>query len=99
MKKFTLVSIIILIFFGIVFYQSPALQTRIYSLLPANVSNKIDNLSPQILKQKTKPLYKWKNKKGQWIIRDTPPESNIPYDTLQYNQNANVIPSSPQQKK
>jgi len=93
MKKILLVSFILLIIFGILLYQSPALRHKLNAMLPSGVSEQIQKLTPDKLLNKTKPLYKWKNKQGEWIVSDTAPTDGSKYETLQYNQDSNVIPS------
>ncbi|VAW92096.1 hypothetical protein MNBD_GAMMA23-895 [hydrothermal vent metagenome] len=93
MKKFALSLILFVIIFGILLYLSPALRHKINSALPQNISQKLQGIQPQILSDKTKPLFKWKNNKGEWLISDTPPSDGTKYETLQYNPNTNVIPS------
>ena len=93
MKKFLLLITFLLIVISAVIYQSPFLQNKIYSVLPSGWSQNIKGMLPEELIEQTKPLYKWKDKNGQFVISDTPPvDKKIPYETLQYNKNTNVIP-------
>lgn len=93
MKKILLICIAVIIIFGLILYQSPALQHKITSVLPESVNNQLEAISPDTVLNKTAALYKWKDKKGQWIVSDTPPSDGTPYETLRYNRNTNVIPS------
>lgn len=40
-------------------------------------------------------VYKWKDANGQWQISDRPPEAGINYETMQYREDENVVPSLP----
>lgn len=93
MKKTLLISAVLIIILGLIAYQSPALRHKISSVLPKSVSQQLDAIKPNTVLNKTAPLYKWKDKKGQWIVSDTPPGDNTPYETLRYNRNSNVVPS------
>lgn len=93
MKKFLLITIIILILFGAILYQSPVLRHKLGSILPESVNKQIEVLTPDKLLNKTKPLYKWKDEKGQWVVSDTPPADGTTYKKIQYDQDSNVIPS------
>ena len=93
MKKFLLIFFILIIVFGVLLYQSPALRHKLSSLLPTSVNDQIQKITPDKLLNKTKPLYKWKDKQGQWIVSDSPPTDGSKYETLQYDQDSNVIPS------
>ncbi|MGH8172353.1 MAG: DUF4124 domain-containing protein [Rhodanobacteraceae bacterium] len=39
------------------------------------------------------PLYKWRDAKGRLNVTDTPPVDR-PYETLQYDPDANVVPGT-----
>lgn len=93
MKKFLLISSLLTIVFAIVVYQSPALRHKISSILPKSINQQLDAMNPDTVLNKTAALYKWKDKKGQWIVSDTPPDDDTPYETLRYNRNSNVVPS------
>ena len=93
MKKFLFYSTIILIIFGVIVYQSPLLRNKLSAVLPASVNQQIEVLTPDKLLNKTKPLYKWKDKKGQWVVSDTPPTDGTAYEKMQYDRDSNVIPS------
>ncbi len=83
MKK--LIIILILIGSGYYVYQSPYLAR----FLSPQIKHAIDRVNPKL----SKTLYKWRDAKGQWQITDTPPTGGIPYETLNYHKDANVIPS------
>lgn len=93
MKKFLLISVLLSILFAIVVYQSPALRHKISTALPNNINQKLEAINPDTVLNKTPALYKWKDKQGQWIVSDTPPGDNTPYETLRYNRNTNVVPA------
>jgi len=93
MKKFALFTTLLVFISGTLVYLSPPLQHKIYFSLPKNIQQQLDRLGAEILSTKTKPLYKWKDNKGQWIVSDTPPKNGTNYETLQYNPDANVIPA------
>jgi len=93
MKKFLLISALLSVLFALVIYQSPALRHKISSALPRSINQQLDAINPDTVLNKTAALYKWKDKKGQWIVSDTPPSDNTPYETLRYNRNTNVVPS------
>ena len=42
---------------------------------------------------KTKPLYKWRNKQGQWQATDKPPPAGTPFEVKQYPIDYNIVPS------
>ena len=39
------------------------------------------------------PLYKWRDAQGRLQVTDTPP-ANRPYETVRYDPNANVVPTT-----
>jgi hypothetical protein len=39
------------------------------------------------------PLYKWRDAQGRLHVTDTPP-ADRPYETVRYDPNANVVPST-----
>ncbi len=93
MKKRVLSITLLLIIFGFILYQSPTLRNAVYSGLPQGIIQKIEHFYPKIFHDKTRPLYKWKNNNGQWIVSDTPPKKGIDYEILQYHPDTNVIPA------
>ncbi len=93
MKKIAILFTLLVIISGILLYLSPTLRHKINTALPQDISKKLDDIRPQILNDKTSPLYKWKNNKGEWIVSDMPPSDGTRYETLQYNPDTNVIPA------
>lgn len=93
MKKVAILLTLLIVILGILLYLSPVLRHKVKAALPQNISKKLDDIRPQILRNKTKPLYKWKNNKDEWIISDMPPSDGTRYETLQYNPDINVIPA------
>ncbi len=41
----------------------------------------------------SRTLYRWRDAEGQWQLSDTPPKADIPYETVQYHQDTNVVPA------
>ena len=84
MKKILLISLFILIGSGYYAYQRGLLD----NYLTPTVKQKLEQIDPRM----TTTLYKWRDKKGQWQVSDTPPPPGTEYETLNYNKNTNVIP-------
>ena len=82
MKKFLLIVLAVLIGGAAYVYLNPELrdQTR----------QEVDKLTGQ---DQSRTLYRWQDADGQWEITDSPPREGIPYETLRYDTEANVIPS------
>ncbi|MGD8576077.1 MAG: DUF4124 domain-containing protein [Thiohalophilus sp.] len=82
MKKLLLIVLAVLIGGALYVYLNPELrdQTR----------QELDKLSG---KDQGRTLYRWQDPDGQWQISDSPPQAGIPYETLRYDTEANVIPS------
>ena len=51
-----------------------------------------DKPMPGVSEPTSTALYKWQDKQGRWHVGDTPPE-NLPYETLKYRHDVNVLPS------
>ena len=51
--------------------------------------------TPIELPATTTEVYKWRDERGRWHITDDPPEENIPYETMKYRSDDNVLPLSP----
>jgi hypothetical protein len=41
----------------------------------------------------TKPLYMWRNQRGEWQATDEPPPQGTPFEAKQYPIDVNIIPS------
>ncbi len=93
MKKVAIVLTLLIVILGLLLYLSPVLRQQVNATLPPDVSKKLGDIQPQLFDNKTKPLYKWKNNKGEWIVSDKPPGDGTRYETLQYNPDSNVIPA------
>jgi hypothetical protein len=42
--------------------------------------------------------YKWRDSKGNWQLTDRPPPQGTPYETLEANSDANILPSLNREK-
>lgn len=83
MRKAILIILAVLIGVGLYIYLDPKLNRA--------VQQQIRTLSPD--SGKTTPLYKWRDQQGHWQITDQPPPAGVPFETLQYDSDTNVIPS------
>ena len=59
--------------------------------LSREIEQEVKQLIPA--QPKTTTVYKWQDKNGQWQITDQPPPAGISYETLQYQSDANIMPS------
>jgi hypothetical protein len=66
-----------------------------FYLNPGNAPSWLSGLFGQTPPQVT-TVYKWRDAKGNWQITDQPPTDGIPFDTLDYHRNENVVPLPPQ---
>lgn len=82
MKKLLLIVLAVLIGGAVYIYLNPELRHQ--------TQQEIDKLTGQ---DQTRTLYRWRDADGQWQITDFPPREGIPYETLRYDTEANVIPS------
>ncbi len=82
MKKALFIFLAILTGVALYIYLDPSLNRQ--------AGQQIDKLLDS---EQTRTLYRWQNAEGQWQISDTPPAAGIPYETVQYNRNTNVVPS------
>lgn len=83
MKKWISILLVIGLAFGIVYYKDPRVQSFFKQQLD-------QNLPEQITHSKA---YRWKDKRGQWTVSDTPPADGSPYEEIQYHRDTNVIPA------
>ncbi len=81
--------LIVLLLAGLFLYLNPEYKTRLMEL----ASDAGSTLSPA---GKTTRLYKWRDAEGTWQITDQPPPVDIDYETLDFHQDANVLPQPPQ---
>lgn len=82
MKKALFIFLAILTGVALYIYLDPSLNRQ--------AGQQIDKLLDS---EQTRTLYRWQNAEGQWQVSDTPPAAGIPYETVQYNRNTNVVPS------
>lgn len=82
MKKTLFIFLAILTGVALYIYLDPSLNRQ--------AGQQIDKLLDS---EQTRTLYRWQNAEGQWQVSDTPPAAGIPYETVQYNRNTNVVPS------
>ena len=59
--------------------------------LSREIKTEVNQLLPE--QQKSTTVYKWRDKQGNWQITDYPPPTGIKYETLEYRNNTNVMPS------
>lgn len=87
MKK--LIIIIAGILFGVAWYiwQDPQL------------SKKILHQTEDLVTPEATTIYKWQDENGNPVISNSPPPGNIPYETVQYHRDVNVIPSEEEKPK
>lgn len=65
--------------------------------LPAPVRAQIDRyLAPPTASATAphqRPLYRWRDATGQWVIADQPPTDGTPYETVVVDPRTNVLPA------
>ena len=83
MKKWLLILFISLVVAGYFAYQDPELR--------AYFQKHTDDVLPAAVTQMQ--AYRWQDKNGQWQLSDKPPANGIPYETVEYHKNTNVIPT------
>lgn len=44
-------------------------------------------------------LYKWRDADGSWQVTDRPPPGDVPYETLEYRHDVNILPLPPELQK
>lgn len=62
--------------------------------LPADWQETPDKQTAVVAPGATKPIYAWRDDEGRWNYTDVPP-ADRPYETRQYREDVNVVPSAP----
>ncbi len=83
MKKWLIILLVGLLVAGYFAYQDPELR--------AYFQKRTDEIMPAAITQMK--AYRWQNSQGQWQLSDTPPNEGIPYETVEYHKNTNIIPA------
>lgn len=83
MKKFLFILAAILTAVVWYIYHDPQLSRE--------VKKEVNQLLPA--QPQTTTVYKWRDKAGHWQITDHPPPAGISFETLQYQNDTNVMPS------
>jgi hypothetical protein len=83
MKKFLLILAAVLTGIGLYVYLDPHLSRQ----LENSVREALPGQSP------SSQVYKWRDRQGQWQITDRPPAEGVPYEVLEYDHDANLMPS------
>ena len=83
MKKYLLILAAILTAVVWYIYDDPQLSHK--------VKKEVKQLIPP--QDKTTTVYKWRDAQGNWQITDQPPPAGMPYESLEYQSNTNVMPA------
>jgi hypothetical protein len=84
-SRFTVGLIAVLVVLSAVWYFSPqSLPAWLTRTIPLHATS-------------NPPLYKWRDAKGRLHVTDQPP-ADRPYETVQYDPNANVVPGATPEK-
>ena len=83
MKKWLLISIVVLGFAAYFAYQDPDFR--------AYFNRHTDAIMPDAVTQME--AYRWKDKNGQWQLSDKPPADGTKYEVVKYHKDTNVIPT------
>lgn len=86
MKKVIIVIAGILLGVAMYIWQDPQLKKKVL------------HQAEDIVTPKTTTVYKWKDKDGNPVISNSPPSGDIPYETMDYHRDANVMPSGEEKK-
>lgn len=86
MKKAIIIISAILVGVALYIWQDPQLSKKIF------------HQAEDLVTPDTTTIYKWKDEKGNPVISNSPPAGNIPYETVEYDKNTNVVPSSEEKK-
>lgn len=57
------------------------------------LSKKLLHQAEDIATPETTTVYKWQDQNGNPVISNSPPAGNIPYETIEYHRDTNVVPS------
>jgi hypothetical protein len=83
MKKFLLILAAVLTGIGLYVYLDPRLSRQLVN----TVREALPDQSP------SSQVYKWRDASGRWQITDRPPAGDVPYELLEYDHDANLIPA------
>ena len=87
MKKVIVIFTGILLGAALYIWQDPQLKKRVL------------HQAEDIVTPETTTVYKWQDQDGNPVISNTPPSGNIPYETIDYHRDANVMPSEEEKKR
>lgn len=62
------------------------------------LSKKLLHQTEDLVTPDTTTVYKWKDENGNPVISNSPPQGNIPYETIEYDRDINVMPSNEEKK-
>ena len=79
-KGFVIISLLVAGIAAYLYYGNP--PTWLKETLKQNIPIK-----------KSTSVYKWQDKQGNWQITDTPPAAGVPYETLNYHHDTNILPT------
>jgi len=84
MKKWLLILVVLLLAgAAYVYFGNP----------PTAWMKKVKQHLPSSPSSDTTTVYKWRDPQGSWQITDTPPDGAVPYETLQYHNDTNLMPA------
>jgi hypothetical protein len=63
------------------------------------LSKKVLHQAEDIATPETTTVYKWQDQDGNPVISNSPPAGNIPYETVEYHRDTNVVPSGEPEKR
>ncbi|MEJ2141682.1 MAG: DUF4124 domain-containing protein [Gammaproteobacteria bacterium] len=63
------------------------------------LSKKVLHQTEDLVTPDTTTVYKWTDKNGNPVLSNSPPAGNIPYETIEYHRDTNVMPSNEEKKR
>lgn len=87
MKKFIFVLAAVLLGAALYIWQEPQLKKKVL------------HQAEDVITPATTTVYKWKDKDGNPVISNSPPTGDIPYETIKYHRDANVMPTDEKQER
>ena len=87
MKKLIFILAAVLLGIALYIWQDPQL------------SKKVLHQAEDVVTPDATTVYKWRDKDGNPVVSNSPPTGDIPYETIQYQHDANVMPSDVEQKR
>ncbi|MGD8484315.1 MAG: DUF4124 domain-containing protein [Thioalkalispiraceae bacterium] len=57
------------------------------------LGKKVKDQTRDLISPETTTVYKWQDANGQWQVSNQPPPGDIPYETLEYHRDTNVVPA------